>query len=68
MSETTEPMRAARLTKGLTQRKLAELCAEQGQAVSHSQLVRIENGESSPRPALRAVLAAVLGLNVDQLP
>jgi transcriptional regulator with XRE-family HTH domain len=62
------PMRDARLAKGLTHRKLAELCAAAGQEVSHSQLVRIENAQSSPRPALRAVLAQVLGIDGTQLP
>jgi transcriptional regulator with XRE-family HTH domain len=62
------PMETARLAKGLTHRKLAEIVTAAGQEVSHSQLVRIENGQSSPRPALRAALANALGIDASQLP
>lgn len=61
-------METARLAKGLTHRKLAEIVTAAGQEVSHSQLVRIENGQSSPRPALRVALAEALGITTDQLP
>lgn len=61
-------METARLAKGLTHRKLAEELTAAGQEVSHSQLVRIENGQSSPRPALRAALANALGIDASQLP
>jgi transcriptional regulator with XRE-family HTH domain len=64
----TSPMQTARLGKGYTHRRLAEMCTDAGVQVSHSQLVRIENGESSPRPALRAVLAKVLGIDGTKLP
>lgn len=65
---TASPMQTARLGKGLTHRALAEQCQLAGVAVDHSQLVRIERGQSSPRPALRATLASVLGIEPDQLP
>lgn len=67
-ANTRPPMETARLAKGLTHRALAERLAAAGQEVSHSQLVRIENGQSSPRPALRAALAEALGISPDELP
>jgi transcriptional regulator with XRE-family HTH domain len=69
MEQTTRsPMETARLAKGLTHRKLAEIVTAAGEPVSHSQLVRIENGQSSPRPALRVALAKALFISPDDLP
>lgn len=62
-------MAAARLRKGLTLRQLADACREAGTSVDHGQLGRIERGEASPRPGLRATLAEVLGIDpVTDLP
>lgn len=64
MTATTEsPLRAARLRAGYTFRTLAETLTHEGVPVDHSTLVRIENGETSPRPALRAALAKALGID-----
>ena len=56
--------RAHRLALGLTLRQLADQCEQEGTPVSHSQLARIERGESTPRPALRLTLAEMFGLSV----
>jgi transcriptional regulator with XRE-family HTH domain len=60
---TSTPTRAARLRRGWTLRQLAAECAEKGVAIDHSQLARIERGEHTPRPALRAALAELLDLD-----
>jgi transcriptional regulator with XRE-family HTH domain len=62
------PMKKARLGLRLTHRELADRCRAAGVPVDHSQLVRIENGQSSPRMKLRGVLADALGIREDQLP
>jgi hypothetical protein len=51
----------------MTLRDLARACADRGAPVSWSQLSKIERGLSAPRPALRAVLADLLGLDIDDL-
>lgn len=61
---TSTPPRSARLRRGMTLRNLAQRCADKGVKVDHGQLGRIERGECVPRPALRAVLAELLGLDV----
>lgn len=62
---TPTPMRDRRLLMGMTLRALAKACADKGVPVENSQLSKIERGISTPRPALRAVLAEVLGLGID---
>jgi transcriptional regulator with XRE-family HTH domain len=67
MTDYLTPVKAARRRKGWT---LAELAAEierAGCPVTTSALSRIENRERSPRPALAAALAKVLGLDAATL-
>ncbi|MGW3417020.1 helix-turn-helix transcriptional regulator [Streptomyces phaeochromogenes] len=64
-SETTSSVKQERLRRGMTQQELADKCAEAGAAVDESHISRIERGIYSPRPRLRAVLAKLLGLDVD---
>lgn len=61
------PARDERLRRGLTLRALAKRCAEKGAPVDNSQLSKIERGLWTPRPKLRAVLAEVLGLDINDL-
>lgn len=49
----------------MTQQDLAEKCAEAGVSVDESHISRIERGIYTPRPRLRAVLADLLGLDID---
>lgn len=58
------PVRVKRLELGLTMKNLAATCAANGAKVSASEISRIERGIHAPRPALRKVLAGVLGLKV----
>ncbi|OSZ56282.1 hypothetical protein OQI_33855 [Streptomyces pharetrae CZA14] len=58
-------MKQQRLRLGMTQQELADLCAEAGAPVDESHLSRIERGIYTPRPRLRAVLANLLDLDVD---
>ena len=60
----TSRCKAQRLRKGLTLRQLADECASEGSPVDYGQLGRIERGEATPRPALRATLAKLLDLDV----
>lgn len=53
-----------RLSRGLTLRQLADECAAEGTPVDFGQLGKIERGQSTPRPALRATLAKLLDLDV----
>lgn len=56
-------MRARRLKKGWTLRRLAEECALRGVPVDHSNLARIERGEiKTPLPELWGVLVRTLNL------
>jgi transcriptional regulator with XRE-family HTH domain len=50
----------------MTLHQLAAECTGRGAPVSESQLSRIERG-AVPRPALRAVLANLLGLDISDL-
>lgn len=70
METTTDsPMKAARLAKGWTLRKLAGvLAAEAGVAASDGNLSRIERGEVAPGPALRKALCDTLALQAADLP
>lgn len=68
MEQTMSRMERARLRKGWTLRQLADRCAAAGQSADHSNLSRIERGDVAPRPALRAVLAQVLDMAIDDLP
>lgn len=61
----TSRCKTQRLRLGLTLRELAERCAAEGAPVDFSQLARIERGEHIPRPRLRAALAKVLDLDVN---
>jgi len=65
VSETTTALRTQRLRHGLTLRDLAQQCADKGAPVSYSQLARIEKGLFTPRPQLRAALAELLDLDVN---
>ncbi|MBZ6175556.1 helix-turn-helix domain-containing protein [Streptomyces olivaceus] len=49
----------------MTQQDLAEKCTEAGAPVDESHISRIERGIYSPRPRLRAALANLLGLDID---
>lgn len=58
---------AWRLENGWTLRDLAINCEACGQAVSNSQLSKIERGVNHPRPALLRALASVFGVKVEDL-
>ena len=58
----------ARINKGWTLRKLADVLAAAGTQVDHSALAKIERGERKPRPALRKALADVLGIDPLDIP
>lgn len=62
---TTSSVKRERLRRGMTQQDLASKCAEAGVPVDESHLSRIERGIFTPRPKLRAVLAQILDLDVD---
>ncbi|WP_171111286.1 MULTISPECIES: helix-turn-helix transcriptional regulator [unclassified Streptomyces] len=64
-SETTSRVKQQRLRRGMTQQDLAEKCAQAGVPVDESQISRIERGIYTPRPKLRALLAELLELDVD---
>jgi transcriptional regulator with XRE-family HTH domain len=49
----------------MTQQDLAEKCAAAGVRVDYSHISRVERGVYMPRPKLRAVLAELLGLDID---
>lgn len=49
----------------MTLQDLAEKCAAQGVRVHNSQLSRIERGLAAGRPHLRATLARILDLGVE---
>jgi transcriptional regulator with XRE-family HTH domain len=58
--------REHRLRRGWTLRDLARQCEAKGLSLpSDSNLSLIERGASAPRPALRAVLAELLELDID---
>lgn len=61
----TSRCKTQRLRLGLTLRQLADRCTAEGTPVDFSQLARIERGESLPRPGLRATLAKVLDMDVN---
>lgn len=65
---TDSPMKTARLAKGWSQRKLADVVAAAGVPVTDGNLSRIERGEVSPTPKLRRALCDVLGLATGDLP
>jgi transcriptional regulator with XRE-family HTH domain len=68
MPQNTESStKAARLRRGWTLRDLADQCSEKGVQVDFGQLGRIERGECTPRPRLRAVLADVLKVDVAEI-
>ncbi|MDX2681067.1 helix-turn-helix transcriptional regulator [Streptomyces sp. NY05-11A] len=62
----TSSVKRARLRRGMTQQDLAEKCAEAGAPVDESHLSRIERGIFMPRPRLRAVLAELLEIDIDE--
>lgn len=62
------PMKAARLNKGWTQRKLAAVITAAGTPVSDGNLSRIESGKVSPSPALRRAIADALDLKTTDIP
>ncbi|MEU9349065.1 helix-turn-helix transcriptional regulator [Streptomyces sp. NPDC048278] len=66
-SETTNRVKHQRLRRGMTQQNLADKCAEAGVPVDESQISRIERGIYTPRPRLRALLAELLELDVDDI-
>lgn len=57
-------IKTQRLRRGWTLRQLAAECATRGMEVDFGQLSRIERRMSTPHPALRAVLADLLELDV----
>ncbi|MBD0837403.1 helix-turn-helix transcriptional regulator [Streptomyces sp. TRM68416] len=64
-SEVTSRVKQQRLRRGMTQQDLADKCAQAGVSVDESQISRIERGIFMPRPRLRAVLAELLELDID---
>lgn len=58
-------VREQRLRRGWTIKDLAQQCAEAGTATSEANLYRIECEGQIPRPGLRAVLAKILELDVN---
>jgi transcriptional regulator with XRE-family HTH domain len=61
-------METARLEKGWTQRKLADVIRAAGTPVTDSHLSKIERGRVSPGPALRRAIADALNLSINDLP
>lgn len=64
---TTGKFRHRRLKGGMSLRALAARCAQEGVPVSDSQLSKIERGLYTPRPLLRATLARILDLHIDEV-
>lgn len=64
-SRTTSRVKQQRLRQGMTQQDLADKCAEAGVRVDESHISRIERGIYTPRPKLRALLAELLELDVN---
>lgn len=64
---TTGKFRDRRLEGGMSLRALAAKCAQEGAPVSNSQLSKIERGLYTPRPKLRATLARILELHIDEV-
>ena len=63
-----ETIRQARLGKYLSQGDVQKLCAERGVEVDRGNLSRIERGIAKwPAPKSLPVLAAVLGLELDEI-
>lgn len=60
----TSPIKAQRLKRGWTLRDLVAECKTAGVRADVGQLSRYERGLATPRPAVRAVLARLLGLDV----
>ena len=58
--------RSERLRRGWTLQQLEEMCRDKGAPITYTQLSRIDRGKATPRPALRAVLAELLGLDVNE--
>lgn len=56
------PLRAARLARGLTQRELAFFAG-----CANSTISRLEAGEIDVSAALKALIARVLGISVQEL-
>lgn len=67
MTQTREPetARERRIRRGWTLEALAAECAAKGVHTTPSTLSRIERGDQVPRPALRAALAELLELDVN---
>lgn len=62
-TESISSVKQGRLLRGMTQRDLAEMCAQEGVPVEECQISRIERGVNMPRPRLRALLARLLDLD-----
>lgn len=58
--------RSERLRRGWTLQQIEEMCRDEGTPITYTQLSRIERGKATPRPALRAVLARLLDLDVAE--
>lgn len=68
MTTTTEsPMKAARLAKGWTLRRLRAELEDAGVKATDGNLSRIEHGDVAPGPALRKALCDLLGIQADQM-
>jgi transcriptional regulator with XRE-family HTH domain len=66
-SEVTSRVKQQRLRHGMTQQDLAEKCRAAGVSVDESHISRIERGIYTPRPRLRAALANLLDLDVEEI-
>ena len=61
----TNLFRTERLRRGWSLPELARRCTEAGVPIDDGNLSRIERGIQIPRPRLRAVLAELLGLDIN---
>ena len=59
-----EEIRAKRLEKGWSRRKLVEALAEKGLTVHRNTIVRWEGGQTEPKYSDLVVLRSVLGIRV----
>lgn len=60
-------LRTWRERRGLNQSALADRCEALGHKVTRYQITKIETGRNGPRPAVLAILAKALDLEIDDL-
>jgi transcriptional regulator with XRE-family HTH domain len=65
MTKASTTVREQRLRRGWTQEDLVSRCSDAGVHVTYSAISRIERGVHIPRPKLRAVLAELLELDIN---